>query len=260
VDYAGVIEAVGKDMTQFKPGDEVFGARSGAFAEYVTVSKHVYPKPVNITFEQAGTVAVAAMTALQGLRDHGKLQPGQKVLINGASGGVGTFAVQVAKALGADVTAVCSTQNVDLVRSLGADHVIDYTKEDFTRDGQQYDLLLDIAGSRTWRDYRRVLKQNAIVVIVGAPKGNRVIGPLGHIIRLRIAAWRASQKVVFFVANFNRDDFMTMKEMIESGQVEPVVEKVYPLHRICEAMRHLGTGHAKGKIVVEIAKEMEKIK
>ena len=254
VDYAGIVEDVGKAVTQFKPGDEVFGARSGAFAEYVSVSKHVYPKPVNISFEQAGAVAVAAMTALQGLRDHGKLQPGQKVLINGASGGVGTFAVQVAKALGAEVTAVCSTQNLDLIRSLGADRVIDYTREDFTRNGEQYDLLFDIAGSRTWREYKRVLKQDAIVVVVGAPKGNRVIGPLGHIIKLRIAALRASQKVVFFVANFNRDDFMTMKEMIESGQVKPVVEKVYPLNRTCEAMRHLGTGHAKGKIVLEVAR------
>ncbi len=153
-------------------------------------------------------------------------------------------------ALGAEVTAVCSTHNVDLIRSLGADHVIDYTREDFTRNGQKYDVLLDVAGSRTWREYRRVLKQNAIVVIVGAPKGNRVIGPLGHIIKLRIAALRATQKVVFFVAKFDGDDFRIVKEMIENGQIKPVVERVYPLHRICEAMRHLGTGHAKGKIVV----------
>lgn len=249
-DYAGVVEAVGANVTKFKPGDEVFGGRSGAFAEYVCVRESIAPKPANITFEQAGSIAIAGLTALQGLRDHGKLQPGQKVLINGASGGVGTFAVQVAKALGAEVTAVCSTQNVDLIRSLGADHVIDYTREDFTRNGQQYDLLLDIAGSRTWREYKRVLKQNSIVVIVGAPKGNRVIGPLGHIIKLRIAAFRASQKVVFFMANFNRDDFMIMKEMIESGQVKPVVERTYPLEKICEAMRHLGAGHAQGKIVV----------
>ena len=251
-DYAGVVEAVGANVKTFRPGDEVFGGRSGAFAEYICVRESIAPKPANITFEQAGSIAIAGLTALQGLRDHGKLEAGQKVLINGASGGVGTFAVQIAKALGAEVTAVCSTQNVNLIRSLGADHVIDYTREDFTRNGQQYDLLLDIAGSRTWREYKRVLKQNAIVVIVGAPKGNRVIGPLGHIIKIRLAAVRASQKVLFFVAKFNRDDFMVMKDMIESGQVKPVVEKVYPLNRICEAMRHLGTGHAKGKIVVAI--------
>jgi len=162
-----VVEAVGQAVTQFKPGDEVFGARSGAFAEYVCVSKHIYPKPANITFAQAGAVGVAAMTALQGLRDHGKLQAGQKVLINGASGGVGTFAVQIAKALGAEVTAVCSTRNVEMIRSLGADHVIDYTKEDYTRNGQRYDLLLDIAGSRPWRDNKRVLNPRSTYVIVG---------------------------------------------------------------------------------------------
>jgi NADPH:quinone reductase-like Zn-dependent oxidoreductase len=158
VDFAGVVEAAGKNITSFKPGDEVFGARSGAFAEYVCVQNMVFPKPANITFEQAGGVAVAAITALQGLREHGKLQAGQKVLINGASGGVGTFAVQIAKALGAEVTAVCSTANVERARSLGADHVFDYTKADFTRSDQQFDLLLDIAGGRSWREIRRVLK------------------------------------------------------------------------------------------------------
>jgi NADPH:quinone reductase-like Zn-dependent oxidoreductase len=249
-DFAGVVEATGQNVTQFKPGDEVFGGRSGAFAEYVCVRENIAPKPANITFEQAGGLAIAALTALQGLRDHGKLKTGQKVLINGASGGVGTFAVQVAKALGAEVTAVCSTQNVDMIRSLGADHVVDYTKEDFTRNGKRYDLLLDIAGSRSWREYRRVLKPQATLVIVGAPKGNRVIGPLAHVIKVRIAALRASQKVVFFVANFNREDFMVLKNMVEGGQVKPIVERIYPLDRICEAMRHLGTGHAKGKIIV----------
>jgi NADPH:quinone reductase-like Zn-dependent oxidoreductase len=249
-DFAGVVEATGKDVTQFKAGDEVFGGRSGAFAEYVCVRDNIAPKPANITFEQAGGLAIAALTALQGLRDHGKMKAGQKVLINGASGGVGTFAVQVAKALGAEVTAVCSTQNVDMIRSLGADHVIDYTKRDFTRNDKRYDLLFDIAGSRSWREYKRILKPQANLVIVGAPKGNRVIGPLAHVIKIRIAALRASQKVVFFVANFNHDDFMVLKDMIESGQVKPIVEQIYPLDRICEAMRHLGTGHAKGKIVV----------
>ena len=252
-DYAGVVEGVGKNVTQFKPGDEVFGARNGAFSEYVCVRNIVIPKPGNITFAEAGGVAIAAITALQGLRDHGKLQPGQKVLINGASGGVGTFAVQIAKALGAEVTAVCSTDNVKLIRSLGADHVIDYTKEDFTRNGERYDLFLDIAGSRSWRDCRRVLKPNANFVLIGAPKGNRVIGPLAHIIALRLAALGASQKLIFFVAKFNCEDFMLLKEMFERGQIKTVVEKTYPLHKISEAMRYLGTGHAKGKIVVTMA-------
>lgn len=253
-DYAGVVEAVGKNVTEFKPGDEVFGARDGAFSEYVCVRNIVIPKPGNITFEEAGGVAIAAITALQGLRDHGKLQPGQKVLINGASGGVGTFAVQIAKALGAEVTAVCSTGNMKLIRSLGADHVIDYIKEDFTRSEEKYDLVLDIAGSRSWREYKRVLKPNANFVIVGAPKGNPVIGPLAHIIPLRLASLRASQNVVFFVAKFKCEDFMLLKEMFERGQIKTVVDRVYPLNEISKAMRYLGTGHAKGKIVVQIAK------
>ncbi|MBI3241549.1 MAG: NAD(P)-dependent alcohol dehydrogenase [Chloroflexi bacterium] len=250
VDYAGVVEAVGRDVTQVKPGDEVFGARSGAFAEYVCARNIIIPKPANITFEQAAAVPVAAITALQGLRDHGQLQPRQKVLINGASGGVGTFAVQIAKALDAEVTAVCSTRNVDMIRSLGADHVTDYTKEDFTRTGKRYDILLDIAGSRPWREIKRVLNPNAHYVIVGAPKGNRVIGPLGFIIKARLASLGASQKVIFFVASFKREDFLLLNNMFERGQVKPVVEKTYPLENISEAMRHLGTGHAKGKIVV----------
>ena len=254
VDFAGIVEAAGRNITSFKPGDEVFGARSGAFAEYVCVQNMVFPKPANITFEQAGGVAVAAITALQGLRDYGKLQAGQKVLINGASGGVGTFAVQIAKALGAEVTAVCSTANVERALSLGADHVFDYTKEDFTRSDQQFDLLLDIAGSRPWRETRRVLNPKANYVIVGAPKGNRVIGPLGFIIKTRLASLGASQKVVFFVASWKREDFLLLKDMFERGQVKPVVEKTYPLERISDAMHHLGTGHAKGKIVVLIAK------
>lgn len=250
VDFSGIVEAVGKDVTQFKPGDEVYGARSGAFAEYVCVKSHVYPKPANITFEQAGSVGVAAMTALQGLRDHGGLQAGQTVIVNGASGGVGTFAVQIAKAIGAEVTAVCSSGNVELIRSLGADHVIDYIKDDFTRNGKRYDIFLDIAGSRSWRECSRVLKPNSKFVIVGAPKGNKVIGPLAHIIKLRVSALGASQKLVFFVAKFNREDFLLLNDMFTRGQVKPVVEKSYPFEKTSEAMQHLGTGHAKGKIVV----------
>jgi NADPH:quinone reductase-like Zn-dependent oxidoreductase len=250
VDYSGVVEAVGKAVTQFKPGDEVFGARNGAFAEYVCVQKHIYHKPASLGFEQAAGVAVAAETALQALCKHGKLQPGQKVLINGASGGVGTFTVQIARALGAEVTAVCSSGNVELIRSLGADHIIDYAREDFTRSGQLYDLVIDIAGSRSWREIKRVLKPRATLVIVGAPKGNRVLGPLAHILPLRLSALGASQKLVFFIAEFIREDFLLLTELFERGQVKPVVEKVYPLEKIAEALRHLGTGHARGKIIV----------
>jgi NADPH:quinone reductase-like Zn-dependent oxidoreductase len=249
-DYAGVVEAVGKDVTQFKPGDEVFGARSGCWAEYVCVRNFVFHKPANITFEQAGSVAIAAISALQGLREHGKLQAGQKALINGASGGVGTFAVQIAKALGAEVTAVCRTHNVAMVRALGADHVIDYTQEDYTRSGERYDLMLDIAGSRSWPENRRILAPHAAYVIVGAPKSNRWIGPLAFIIKTRLAAIGARQNVVFFIANFNRADFMTISDMMQRGQVKPVVEKTYPLEKISEAMHHLGTGHARAKIVI----------
>jgi NADPH:quinone reductase-like Zn-dependent oxidoreductase len=248
-DYAGIVEAVGKDVTDFKPGDEVFGGRSGAYAEYVCVQKGIAHKPAKITFEQAGTVAIAGLTALQGLRDHGKIQPGQKVLINGASGGVGTFAVQIAKALGAEVTAVCSIRNVDLVRSLGADHVIDYTKEDFTRSRQRYDLLLDVVGSRSWSECRRVLTPTATVVIIGGPKG-KIIGPLKHIVGMRVASFRASQKVIFFVANFNREDLEALGDLMELGKVKPTIDRTYPLNKINEAMSYLGTGHARAKIAV----------
>jgi NADPH:quinone reductase-like Zn-dependent oxidoreductase len=249
-DFAGVVEAVGSGVTEFKAGDEVFGGRSGAFAEYVCVRKAVAAKPANVTFEQAAAVPTAAITALQALRDYGQLQPGQHVLINGASGGVGTFVVQMAKAFGAEVTAVCSTRNVEMARSLGADYVIDYTQEDFTRSRQRYDLLLDIAGSRSWSEYKRVLKPEAIFVIVGAPKGNRVLGPLSHIIKIRLAALRASQKVIFFVAQFNKEDMMILQELLAAGKITPVIDRQYKLSEVREAMRYLGTGHAKGKVVI----------
>lgn len=249
-DYAGVIEAVGKEITQFKPGDEVFGARSGAFAEYVCVRNIIIPKPANITFEQAAAVPTAAITALQGLRKHGQIQAGQKVLINGAAGGVGTFAVQIAKALGAEVTGVCSTRNVALVRSLGADDVVDYTREDFTRRGKSFDLVLDNAGSRSWAEYKRVLTPQAKFVIVGGPKGNPWIGPLSHVLKIKLATLGASQKVAFFIADFDREDMNFLRELLESGKVKPVVERTYPLAEIKDAMRYLGTGHAQGKLVL----------
>jgi NADPH:quinone reductase-like Zn-dependent oxidoreductase len=250
-DYAGIVESVGKNVTDFKPGDEVFGGKSGAFAEYICVQDNIAPKPANIPFEQMGGVAIAALTALQGLRDYGKIQAGQKVLINGASGGVGTFAVQIARAFGAEVTAVCSTANVECARSLGADTVIDYTKKDFTQSSQRYDLLFDIAGSRSWHAYKHVLKPDSTVVMVGGPK-TPVIGPLSHILKMRLAALGASQKLVFFVAKFNRQDFLFLNDMMEGGQVKTVIDGIYPLSEISEAMRHLGTGHARGKIIVSL--------
>ncbi len=251
-DFAGVVEAVGSKVTDFKPGDEVYGGRNGAFAEYVNVRNAVVRKPANVSFEEAAAVPTAAITALQGLRDHGKIQAGQKVLINGAAGGVGTFAVQIAKAFGAEVTGVTSTKNVELIRSLGADHVIDYTKDDFTQSGQRYDLLFDIAGNRTWKEYKRVLAPTANFVIVGAKKGNPVIGPLSHVLKIKLAAIGASQKVSFFIAQFNREDLSILRDMIEAGKIKPVVEKVYPLAQVVEAMSHLGTGHAQGKIVLNV--------
>ena len=254
VDFAGQVEAVGKNVTQFRPGDEVFGARNGAFAEYVSVpeDRAVVLKPGNVTFEEAAAVPIAAVTALQGLRDKGRIQAGKKVLINGASGGVGTFAVQIAKSFGAEVTGVCSTRNVELVRSLGADHVVDYTSEDFTRSGERYDLLLDIAGSRSWSECKRVLEPRATLVIVGAPKGNRVIGPLGHIVAMRLASVRSSQKAVFFVAKLTKADLAVLRELLEAGTVRSFVDRRYDLTEIADAFRYMGDGHARGKIAVTV--------
>jgi NADPH:quinone reductase-like Zn-dependent oxidoreductase len=254
LDFAGVVEEVGASVRLFRPGDEVFGGRSGAFAEYVTIraERAVVLKSANVTFEQAAALPVAALTALQGLRDHGQIQAGQQVLINGATGGVGTFAVQIAKVFGAEVTGVCSTQNVEMVRSLGADHVIDYTQEDFTRSERRYDLVLDVVGSRSWSEYKRVLHPNATFVIVGGPKTNRLIGPLSHVLKVRLAALRASQKVIFFIANLNKDDLLFMQELVESGKVTPVIERRYKLKDLPEAMRYLGTGHVRGKIAITV--------
>jgi NADPH:quinone reductase-like Zn-dependent oxidoreductase len=251
-DFAGTVEAVGKDVTDLQPADDVFGGRSGAFAEYVSVRMGVAPKPSNTTFEEAAAVPVAALTALQGLRDHGRLQPGQHVLVNGASGGVGTFAVQIAKALGAEVTAVCSTRNVELARSLGADRVIDYTREDFTGDRARYDLILDVAGSRSWSESRRVLGPDATLVLIGAPSGNRLLGPLGHVGRVRVASLRGRQKLVFFIAKFNRPDMHVLRELVETGQVKPVIERRYELDEIGDALRAMGEGHVQGKLVVTV--------
>jgi NADPH:quinone reductase-like Zn-dependent oxidoreductase len=253
LDLAGVVAAVGGDVTGFKPGDEVFGTGTGTLAEYVAVAEDaLVAKPAKLSFEQAAAVPVAALTALQGLRDKGRVQPGHQVLINGASGGVGTFAVQLAKALGAEVTAVCSTRNVDAARSLGADRVVDYTQEDFTRADGRYDLLLDVAGSRPWSACRRVLKPGAVLVLVGAPKGSRLLGPLGHFAKVSLASLRASQKVVFFISKSTPEDLTTLRELLEAGTVTPVVERTYALRDAAHAFRYLGEGHARGKLVVTV--------
>jgi NADPH:quinone reductase-like Zn-dependent oxidoreductase len=251
-DFAGTVEAVGKDVTELEPGDDVFGAALGSFAEYVCVQTAVARKPANLTFEQAAAVPIAALSALQGLRDHGRLEAGGKVLVNGASGGVGTFAVQIAKVLGADVTAVCSERNVEQALSLGADRVLDYAREDFTRGSERYDVILDVSGTRSWSRYRRVMNPRATLVLVGAPKTNRFLGPLGHILRVRLAAWRGSQRAVFFVAKLSAADLDVLRELLESGAVKPVVEKSYELSEVSEALRYVGTGHARGKIVVTL--------
>ncbi len=253
VDVAGRVEAVGRNVTQFKPGDEVFGSARGALAEYVCSSERgLAVKPANVTFEQAASVSVAGGTALQGLRDKGKLQPGQKVLINGASGGVGTFAVQIAKAMGAEVTGVCSTRNVALVRSLGADHVIDYTKEDFTKAGLRYDLVLDMVGNHSLLRCRRVLEPKGRYVMVGGPKG-RWIAPLDRALAAKVLSWFVSQEIGMMMANLNKKDLNVLRDLMEAGKVKPAVDRTYPLSQVSEAMRYLETGHARGKVVVTVS-------
>ena len=249
-DFAGVVEAVGAGVDGLAPGDEVYGCQGGAFAEYLVAGKAVERKPANLSFEEAAAVPLAALTALQGLRDHGGVQPGQHVLVNGASGGVGTYAVQVAKALGASVHAVCSTRNVDQARELGADRVFDYTREDFTRGGARYDVVFDNAGNRSWLSMCRVLAPNGMVVLVGGPR-KRMFGPLGHVIRIMLASKLSSRNAVFFIAKPNRDDLATLRELIEAGQVTPVIEQRFELAQIAEAMREMN-GHARAKIVVTV--------
>jgi NADPH:quinone reductase-like Zn-dependent oxidoreductase len=256
VDYAGTIEAVGKNVTQLKPGDEVFGNRTGAFAEYVCAraDRAVALKPASVTFEQAASVPVAALTALQGLRDKGKVQPGQKVLINGASGGVGTFAVQIAKTFGADVTGVCSTRNLDLVRSLGADHVIDYTKEDFSKGAERYDVILDNVGTQPLSGFRRVLKPNGICVMIGGggPNEGNWVGPMSRPIKAMLISPFITQKIGMMMAQGNKDDLNTMADLMQSGKVKPVIDRTYPLSQIADAIRYLEQGHARGKVIITV--------
>jgi len=256
VDFAGTVEAVGKDVTQFKPGDEVFGGRGGAFAQYVCVraGRAVALKPTNLTFEQAASVNIAGITALQAIRDKGKVQPGQKVLINGASGGVGTFAVQIAKSFGADVTGVCSTRNVDLVRSLGADHVVDYTKEDFTKSEQRYYVILDNVTNRSLLECRRVLTPKGKYVMIGGggPNDQGLIGPLANPIKAMLLSPFVSQEMGMMMADTSQKDLTILADMIQSGKVKPVIDRTYKLSEVPQAIAYLEEGHARGKVVITV--------
>ena len=256
VDFAGTVEAVGKNVTQFKPGDDVFGGKGGAFAEYVCrrAEGAVALKPANITFEQAASVNIAGITALQGLRDKGKVQPGQKVLINGASGGVGTFAVQIAKSFGADVTGVCSTRNVDLVRSLGADRVIDYTKEDFAKGTERYDVILDNVPNHSLSECRQILNPNGKYVMIGGggPNDNRWIGPFGRVIHTLILSPFINQKMGMMMADANQNDLTILGDMMQSGKLKPVIDRTYKLDQVPDAIRYLEEGHARGKAVISV--------
>ncbi|MGE5213905.1 MAG: NAD(P)-dependent alcohol dehydrogenase [Nitrospirota bacterium] len=256
VDFAGTVEGVGKNVTKYKPGDEVFGGRTGAFAQYVCVreSRGVALKPANITFEQAASVPIAAITALQALRDKGHVQAGQKVLINGASGGVGTFAVQLAKSYGANVTGVCSTRNLDMVRSIGADHVIDYTKEDFSKTGQRYDLILDNVGTQPLSHFRRALEPKGQCVMIGGggPNDGRFIGPMARPIKAILVSPFVSQKFGMLLAQLNHDDLAFLADLMQSGKVTPVIDRTYKLSDLPDAIRYLEQGHARGKVVVAV--------
>ena len=246
-DVAGTVEAVGHNVEQFQPGDEVFGACTGTCAEYVCAGEDRFAlKPANLTFEQAAAVPTAAVTALRGLRDAGKVQPGQKVLINGASGGVGTFAVQISRALEAEVTGVCSTSKVDMVRSIGADHVIDYTQEDFTQRGRRYDLILDNVGNHSFSDCRRALTPRGTLIPNTGHAG------LGYVVKAFVLSLFVRQQGRPFVASPNHEDLVAMKELIEAGKVTPVIDRTYPLSDTPEAFRYLEEGHARGKVVIVV--------
>src|SRR5437763_7891329 len=257
VDFAGTVEAVGKNVTQFKPGDEVFGGRDGAFAEYVCprADRAVTLKPASITFEQAASINIAGITALQGVRDKGKVQPGQKVLINGASGGVGTFAVQIAKSFGADVTGVCSTRNIELVQSLGADHVIDYTKEDFTKGDQKYDVILDNVANHSLSECRRVLTPNGIYVLIGGGSANEqgFLGALGKALNAAVYSRFVKQKMGMMMAQPSTQDLTLLAEMVQSGKLKTVIDRTYKsLSEVPDAIRYLEEGHAKGKVIITV--------
>ncbi len=252
-DLAGRVEAVGKDVTQFKVGDEVYGTADGTFAEYVSAkASKVALKPANLSFEQAAAVPTSALTALQGLRDHAEAQPGQGVLIIGASGGIGTFAVQLAKAFGADVTGVCSTTKVDMVRSLGADQVIDYVRDDFAQMAQRYDVILDMAGNRSLFTLRHALTPEGTLVIIGGEEGGRWLGGTDRQIRALLLSPFVRQRLRTFVAKESAEDLLVLKELIESGKVTPVIDRTYALREAADAIRHLKEGHARGKLVLSM--------
>ncbi len=252
VDVAGEVVATGQRVTLFKPGDAVFGTCKGAFAEYVCSSEAAFvSKPDKMTFEQAGGVPIAGLTALQGLRDKGELQPGKKVLINGAAGGVGTFAVQIAKSLGAEVTGVCSTRNIEMVRSLGADAIIDYSKEDFTRSGRHYDLILDNVGNRTFSELRRVMTPHGRCVLAGAPK--ELSAALARILKALVWPPFMPQRFTFFIAKLKQNDLTTLCELMRTGKVTPVIDKCYLLSGLADAIAYVEQGHARAKVVVSFA-------
>ena len=254
IDVAGVVLSVGENVTRFTVGDELFGGAEGTLAEYVAV-KHdtVVRKPDNASFEEAAAVPTGAVTAVQGLRDHGGLEPGQRVLINGAGGGVGTFAVQLAKHFGAEVTGVCSTTNVAMVRSLGAEHVVDYTRDDFTASGTQYDLILDNMGNRKISHYKRCLSPRGTYVIVGGPKG-RVLGPLPHMVKALLAFKLGKRRATAFMAKHALSDLELLRDLLAQGALKSVIDTVYPLEETAAAFRHLETGHARGKIIISAAR------
>lgn len=256
-DFAGTVEAVGRDITNFKAGDDVFGAKNGAVAQYICVKgdRGVVLKPANITFEQAGSVAIAGLTALQGLRNKGHIQAGQKVLINGASGGVGTFAVQIGKSFGAEVTGVCSTRNVDLVKSIGADHVIDYTKEDFTIRPDRYDLIFDLVGNHSFSERRNILTPNGICVLGGMGGAGVHKESWGRLARNFGSAFLSNftaQKFPFYIAKLTKDDLGVLRDMMQSGKVSPVIDRTYKMEQTTDAVRYMEEGHARGKVVITI--------
>ena len=257
VDFAGTVEAAGKDVTQFKPGDDVFGGRDGAFAQYLCrrAVGAVALKPAGLTFEQAASINIAGITALQGVRDKGKVQAGQKVLINGASGGVGTFAVQIAKSYGAEVTGVCSGRNVELVQSLGADHVVDYTKEDFTKGEQKYDVILDNVANHSLSECRRVLTPNGIYVLIGGGGVNEqgFLGALGNALKTALFSKFVSQKIGMMMADPSNKDLALLADMVQSGKIKPVIDRTYKsLTEVPDAIRYVEEGHARGKVIITV--------
>ncbi|MFQ5521970.1 MAG: NAD(P)-dependent alcohol dehydrogenase [Acidimicrobiia bacterium] len=252
-DMSGVVEAVGRDVSRFQPGDEVFGEVAGSLAEYVAASEHALAiKPVGISFQAAAAVPVAGLTALQGLRDKARLRPGQRVLVNGASGGVGTCATQIAKALGAQVTGVTSTRNLEMVRSIGADEVIDYTRDDFTATDRRYDVIFDTVFTKTLSAYRRVLKPDGVYVAVGAVEMGDWIGPIVHLAKVAVGSLIGSPRMVPMLAQARREDLETLAGWMASGELAPVIDRVYTLAEVPEAIRYLEEGHARGKVVITV--------